>query len=190
MCVKDTVLSHTVKCESIVSIFETQVMISQTNQTEVTESDHMTTTCSQRHPFSYQPPTHRRLLVFPVCVIIIGWRLLCHHKSAFWYSFLSSICFVLSCPWSFSWDHHDVFQLKSRLVLSLLQMVKTLSIPSPDTLPSSSPDFGPTGKHLERIITYLGVQSDNVALRSDYEGGPRYKEKTCIWVSVKWETKR
>ena len=24
------------------------------------------------HPFSYQPPTHRRLIVFPVCVIIIG----------------------------------------------------------------------------------------------------------------------
>jgi hypothetical protein len=31
------------------------------------------------HPVSYQPPTHRRLLPFPVCAFIIWWRLLCPH---------------------------------------------------------------------------------------------------------------
>jgi hypothetical protein len=33
------------------------------------------------YPVSYQPPTHRRLLVFPVCVSS-SWRLLCRYKSA------------------------------------------------------------------------------------------------------------
>jgi hypothetical protein len=46
------------------------------------------------HPFSYQPPTHRRILVFPVPVTLSvsssWWRLLCHHKSERHNSRLSS----------------------------------------------------------------------------------------------------
>ena len=44
--------------------FTKRLLTNQTNQTQATESAHM-------HPVSYQPPTHRRLLVFPVCVFII-----------------------------------------------------------------------------------------------------------------------
>ena len=65
-----------------VKTFTTRLLTNQTNQTKATESHH-----------------HR-------------WILICHHKSAIWYWFLPSMCFPASCPWSFSWDHHAVFQLK------------------------------------------------------------------------------
>ena len=50
------------------------------------------------------------------------WRFPFHHKSVIWYWFLSSMCFPVSCPWFFSWENHDVFQLKRRFVLSHLQI--------------------------------------------------------------------
>jgi hypothetical protein len=52
----------------------------------------------------------------------------CHHKSVIWYSFLSSLrmCFPTSCPWSFSWDNHPIFQRSGEKAwLSVIIKLKT-----------------------------------------------------------------
>ncbi len=71
-------------------------------------------------PSSYQPPDTVDYLRF--LYVSWWWRLLCHHKSATSYWLMPSVCFPGSCPWSFSWEHHAVFQLRRRLALSRLQM--------------------------------------------------------------------
>ena len=72
-------------------------------------------------PSSYQPPDTVDYLRF-LYASSSWWRLLCHHKSATSFWLMPSMCFPGSCPWSFSWEHHAVFQLRRRLALSHLQM--------------------------------------------------------------------
>ena len=61
--------------------------------------------------------------MFPVCTIIGEDSFVITITSRqFLYWFLLSMWFPASCTWSFSWEHHAVFQLKRRLVLSCLQL--------------------------------------------------------------------
>ncbi len=68
---------------------------SSTNQTQVTESDHTTTTSSILYTLS---PTNLLPTVDYLPCFHHRWRLLCHHKSTIWYSFLPSMWCPVSCP--------------------------------------------------------------------------------------------
>ena len=52
--------------------FTKRLLTNQTNHTQAPDSPYMTTTTPPLHPVSYQRPTHRSLLPFPVRVFIIG----------------------------------------------------------------------------------------------------------------------
>ncbi len=58
-----------------------QNVYSQIKHTRLNPLSHPIYKLPSLHPVSYKAPTHRRILVFPVCVFIIGEGLLCHHKS-------------------------------------------------------------------------------------------------------------
>ena len=118
------------------------------------------------HPVSYQPPTHRRLLVFPVCASSsvktplssqVGNR----------YSLLPSMCFPASCPLCFSWEHHAVFQLQWRLALSRLQIqgnhLMTRSIISSPTNDPTNFYYRITGDSKERNTVLPPVRQLNVS---------------------------
>jgi hypothetical protein len=55
-----------------VKTFTKRLLTNQTNHTQAPDSPHMTITTPPLQPVSYQRPTHRRLLPFPIRVFIIG----------------------------------------------------------------------------------------------------------------------
>ena len=94
----------------------------------------MTTTSST--PFLLPSSYHRRLLVFPVCVIIIRWRLLCHHRSVI-------------CHWTSSGsrpiqEFHPSLQLiwtQTTSRTDVLEVSPVCSFPIPLTFWLSKPRF-------------------------------------------------